>query len=165
MYTGPGSVALIHLIALEWSRCEQLVDCACVVLLVCAVSLCSLGPGSHSLHLTISPPAEPSGQTTPSTAGGSVAHLVTQSTPPLPGECVCVGGGGELYLCVACCLPLSLHIVQSIAPWNTVLHCLGGCVLLKLIGASLSEPHLVRTTLSIYIYIYIYIYNLTYVIP
>ena len=27
--------------------------------------------------------------------------------------CVCVCG---LYLCVTCCLPLSLHIVQSIAP-------------------------------------------------
>ena len=24
--------------------------------------------------------------------------------------------GNSLYLCVACCLPLSLHIVQSIAP-------------------------------------------------
>ena len=78
-------------LTVECSRCEQLVGCACAVLLVCAVSLCPLALCTpHSLYLTISPTAEPSGQTTPSTAGGSVAHPVTQSTPPLPGKYVCV---------------------------------------------------------------------------
>ena len=93
------------------SRSEQLVDYACIVLLVFAVFLCSLDLcTSYLLCLTTSPTAEPSGVTTPSNACGSVAHPVKETAPPLPGKymymrvCVCVcgvgggGGGGGVVL-------------------------------------------------------------------